>query len=118
MSTKNTLRVSFTIPEKQITQMLRFKAKITLGTKQQQKRPRKSVFWSFLQNQNKLRFNKAIYIINPLLTSFAGSVRESIAFDFYRTDLAPSSLGLYENLREYFPVQTSHSVNKSLLLYG
>ncbi len=55
------------------------------------------------------------HIINPLLTSFARSVRESIAFGFYRTDLAPSSLGLYENLRQYFPVQTSHSVNKSLL---
>ena len=55
------------------------------------------------------------HIINPLLTSFARSVRESIAFGFYRTDLAPSSLGLYENLRQYFPVQTSHSVNKSLI---
>ena len=30
------------------------------GTKQQQKQPRKSVFWSFLQSQKKLRFNKAI----------------------------------------------------------
>ena len=55
------------------------------------------------------------HIINPLLTSFARSVRESIAFGFYRTDLAPSSLDLYENLRQYFPVQTSHSVNKSLI---
>ncbi len=54
------------------------------------------------------------HIINPLLTSFARSVRESVAFGFYR-DLAPSSLGLYENLRQYFPVQTSHSVNKSLI---
>jgi hypothetical protein len=35
-------------------------------------------------------------IINPLLTSFARSVRESIAFGSYRTDLAPSSLGLFE----------------------
>ena len=43
-------------------------------------------------------------------------VRESNAFGFYRTDLASSSLGLYENLRQYFPVQTSHSVNKSLIL--
>ena len=56
------------------------------------------------------------HIINPLLTSFARSVRESIAFGFYRTDLAPSSLGLFENLRQYFPVQTSHSVNKSLIV--
>ncbi len=58
------------------------------------------------------------HIINPLLTSFAWSVRESIAFGFYRTDLAPSSLGLYENLRQYFAVQTSHSVNKSLIQQG
>ena len=36
------------------------------------------------------------HIINPLLTSFALSVRESIAFGSYRTDLAPSSLGLNE----------------------
>ncbi len=35
-------------------------------------------------------------IINPLLISFARSVRESIAFGFYHTDLARSSLGLYE----------------------
>ena len=47
------------------------------------------------------------HIINPSLTSFARSVRESIAFGFYPTDLAPSSLGLY--------VQTTHSVNKSLV---
>ena len=57
------------------------------------------------------------HIINPLLTSFAWSVRKSVAFGFYRTDFAPSSLGLYENLRQYFPVQTSHSVNKSLILH-
>ncbi len=75
----------------------------------------KVFFCFFLPSQNKLRSNKG-HIINPLLTSFARSVRESIAFGFYRTDLAPSSLGLYENLRQYFPVQTSHSVNKSLLL--
>ncbi len=55
------------------------------------------------------------HIIYPLLTWFARSVRESNAFGFYRTDLAPSSLGLYENLRQYFPVQISHSVNKSLV---
>ena len=36
------------------------------------------------------------HIINPLLTSFARSVRESIAFSFYRTALAPSSLDLFE----------------------
>ena len=31
---------------------------------------------------------------------FARSVRESICLQFIRTDLAPSSLGLYENLRQ------------------
>ena len=41
----------------------------------------------FYTSQNKLRSNKVI--INPLLTSFARSVRESIAFGFYCTDLAP-----------------------------
>ncbi len=61
---------------------------------------KKVFFCFFLQSQNKLRSNKA-HIINPLLTSFARSVRESIAFG---------------NLRQYFPVQTSHSVNKSLVL--
>ncbi len=71
-----------------------------------------SVFW-FFSEQTAIQQS---HIINPLLTSFARSVRESIAFGFYRTDLAPSSLGLHENLRQYFPVQTSHSVNKSLVL--
>ena len=41
------------------------------------------------------------HIINPLLTSFARSVRESIAFGFYRTPQAILSR-----------IQTSHSVNK------
>ncbi len=74
-----------------------------------------SVFWFFSTKSEQTAIQQS-HIINPLLTSFARSVRESIAFGFYRTDLAPSSLGLYENLRQYFPVQTSHSVNKSLLL--
>ncbi len=77
-----------------MTQMLRFKAKIT---------PNKAS-----TNLEKIAIQQS-HIINPLLTSFARSVRESIAFGFYRTDLAPSSLGL-------FPIQTSHSVNKSLIL--
>ena len=76
-----------------------------------------SVFLFFSTKSEQTAIQQS-HIINPLLTSFARSVRESIAFGFYRTDLAPSSLGLYENLRQYFPVQTSHSVNKSLLLYG
>ena len=74
-----------------------------------------SVFCCFFSTKSEQTAIQQSHIINPLLTSFARSVRESIAFGFYRTDLAPSSLGLYENLRQYFPVQTSHSVNKSLL---
>ena len=73
-----------------------------------------SVFCFFSTKSEQTAIQQS-HIINPLLTSFARSVRESIAFGFYRTDLAPSSLGLYENLRQYFPVQTSHSVNKSLI---
>ena len=66
-----------------------------------------SVFLFFSTKSEQTAIQQS-HIINPLLTSFARSVRESIAFGFYRTDLAPSSLGLYENLRQYFPVQTSH----------
>ncbi len=73
-----------------------------------------SVFLFFSTKSEQTAIQQS-HIINPLLTSFARSVRESIAFGFYGTDLAPSSLGLYENLRQYFPVQTSHSVNKSLI---
>ncbi len=62
-----------------------------------------SVFFSTKSEQTAIQ---QTHIINPLLTSFARSVRESIAFGFYRTI----------NLRQYFPVQTSHSVNKSLIL--
>ena len=57
------------------------------------------VFFVFFYNTNCSPEQTAIqqsHIINPLLTSFARSVRESIAFGFYRTDLAPSSLGLYD----------------------
>ncbi len=75
-----------------------------------------SVFLFFSTKSEQTAIQQS-HIINPLLTSFARSVRESIAFGFYRTDLAPSSLGLYENLRQYFPVQTSHSVNKSLIFH-
>ena len=70
-----------------------------------------SVFFLFFATKSEQTAIQQSHIINPLLTSFARSVGESIAFGFYRTDLAPSSLGLYENLRQYFPVQTSHSVN-------
>ena len=89
------------------------KAKITLN-KTATKTAKKKCFLVFSTKSEKIAIQQS-HIINPLLTSFARSVRESIAFGFYRTDLAPSSLGLYENLRQYFPVQTSHSVNKSVL---
>ncbi len=175
MATKNIPRVSFTVMEKQMTQMLRFKVKTTpkrttvpkmlqalflqhfngfilhgtfvvcqeiyiifskikffpleycyfillLLQVHCQKPPvytaescsNESVFLFFSTRSEQTAIQQS-HIINPLLTSFARSVRESIAFGFYRTDLAPSSLGLYENLRQYFPVQTSHSVNKSLI---
>ena len=70
---------------------IRFKAKIT-PSKTSTKTAKKKCFliWSFLQSQKKLRFNKAM-IINPLLTSFARSVRKSIAFPqaiLSRTDRA------------------------------
>ncbi len=106
---------SFTILEKQITQTLRFKAKIT-PNKTATKTAKKKCFLVFSTKSEKIAIQKS-HIINPLLTSFARSVRESNAFGFYRTDLAPSSLGLYENLRQYFPVQTLHSVNKSLIFH-
>ncbi len=54
-----------------------------------------SVFWFFLQSPEQTAIQQS-HIINPLLTSFARSVWESIAFGFYRTDFAPSSLGLYD----------------------
>ena len=78
------------------------------------KNSQEKVFFGLFYKVRKIAIQQS-HIINPLLTSFARSVRESIAFGFYHTDLAPSSLGLYKNLRQYFPVQTSHSVNKSLL---
>ncbi len=174
VTTKNIPRVSFTVMEKQMTQMLRFKVKTTPNKTTVRKVLQalflqhfngfilhgrfvvcqeiyiifsKIKFFSFgvlllfccyskctARNRQYIRLKVAAtkvfvfstkseqtaiqqsHIINPLLTSFARYVRESIAFGFYRTDLAPSSLGLHENLRQYFPVQTSHSVNKSLIL--
>ena len=58
-----------------------------------------SLFWFFSTKSEQTAIQQS-HIINPLLTSFARSVRESIAFGFYRTVLPPSSLGLYENLRQ------------------
>ena len=87
-------------------QMLRFKAKITNKTVTKQpnktatKTAKKKCFLVFSTKSEKIAIQQS-HIINSLLTSFARSVRESIAF---------------ESLRQYgFPVQTSHSVNKSLL---
>ena len=89
MSTKNTLRVSFTVLEKQITQMLRFKAKIT-PNKTATKTAKKKCFLVFSTKSEKIAIQQS-HIINPLLTSFVRSVRESIASCFYRT-CRPSSL--------------------------
>ena len=94
MTTKNTPRVSFTILEKQITQMLRVKAKIT-PNKTTTKTATEKCFLVFSTKSEQIAIQQN-HIINPLLTSFVRSVRESIVFGFYRTDLAPSSLGLYE----------------------
>ena len=95
MTTKIIPPASFTILNKQMTQIntaerLTAKAFLVFSTKSQQIAMQQS------------------HIINLLLTSFARSVRKSIALGFYRSD---------ENLRQYFPVQTSHSVNNSLFLY-
>ena len=84
MTTKITPRASFTILNKQMIQINtaeRLAAKAFFG-----------LFYEVTTNCDR----RQSHIINPLLTSFALSVRESIAFGFYRTDLAPSSLGLCE----------------------
>ncbi len=66
-----------------MTQMLRLKAKITLN-KTATKTAKKKCFLVFSTNSEKIAIQQS-HIINPLLTSFARSVRESIAFGFYRT---------------------------------
>ncbi len=48
-----------------------------------------SVFLFFFAKSEQTAIQQS-HIINPLLTSFARSVRESIAFGFYCTDLAPT----------------------------
>ncbi len=76
------------------------------------------VFFGFFYNTNCSPEQTAIqqsHIINPLLTSFARSVRESIAFGFYRTDLAPSSLGLYDKPQAILSRTDLALVNKSLI---
>ncbi len=71
---ENTLLVSFTILDKQITQTLRFKVKIT-PNKSATKTAKKKCF--FFTKSEKIAIQHS-HIINPLLTSFARSVRESI----------------------------------------
>ena len=105
MTTKITPRASFTILNKQMIQINtaeRLAAKAFFG-----------LFYEATTNCDRTQS----HIINAILTSFALPVRESIAFGSYRTDRATKERGLCDkNLRQYFPVQTSHSVNKCLLL--
>ena len=77
--------------------MLRFKANEDNAEQNINKNRQEKVFSDlfFSTKSEKIAIQQS-HIINPLLTSFARSVRESIAFGFYCTDLAPSSLGLYE----------------------
>ncbi len=94
--------------------MLRFKAKIT-PNKTATKTAKKKCFLVFSTNSEKIAIQQS-HIINPLLTSFARSVRESIAFGFYRTDLAPSSLGLYDKPQAILSrTDQANEVNKSLI---
>ncbi len=79
-------------------QMLRFKAKIT-PNKTATKTAKKKCFLVFSTKSEKIAIQQS-HIINSLLTSFARSVREV---------MPPKASG------NTFPVQTSHSVNKSLL---
>ena len=80
MTTNDTPRVSFTVVEKQMTQIYI---------------PERKRFLVFSTKLEQTAIPQS-HIINPLLTSFAQSVGESIAFGFYRTDLVPSLLGLYK----------------------
>ncbi len=103
MSTKNTLRVSFTILEKQVTQMLRLKAKITpnkTATKTSQEKVFSGLFYKVRKNCDLTKpYNKSL--INLVCSICTGKY----CLRFLS----------YENLRQYFPIQTSHSVNKSLI---
>ena len=76
MTTKMTLRASFTILKKQMTQ---------INTAEPLAAEAYGLFYKVTANCNPTKPYK-----NPLLTSFARSVRGSIAFGFYRADLALS----------------------------
>ncbi len=87
-----------------MTQILRFKAKITPNkttTKNSQEKVFSGLFYKVRTNYDPTKpYNKSF--INFVCSV---RIRESIAFGFY-----------LKNLRQCFPIQTSHSVNKSLLL--
>ncbi len=78
-----------------MTQMRRFNCKDNTEQNNNKKTAMKKFFLVFSTKSELIAILQS-YIINPLLTSFARSVREIIAVRFYRTELAPSSLGLYE----------------------
>ncbi len=74
-----------------------------------------SVFWVFSTKSEQTAIQQS-HIINPLLTSFARSVRESIAFVFIaQTSLLRRSV-CTKTSGNTFPYRPSlHSVNKSLI---
>ncbi len=93
-------------------QMLRFKAKIT-PNKTATKTAKKKCFLVFSTKSEKIAIQQS-HIINPLLTSFARSVQESLPSVFIaQTSFVARSV---RKPQAIFPVQTSHSVNKSLVL--
>ena len=89
--------------EKQITQMLHFKAKITPNKTATKTAKKKCflVFYTVRKNcDSTMPYNKSL--INLVCSVCMG--KYCLRF-------------LYENLRQYFPVQTLHSVNKSLVFF-
>ena len=56
----------------------------------QTKTAKKKCFLVFSTKSEQIAIQQS-HLVNPLLTSLARTVRESIAFGFYRTDLAASS---------------------------
>ncbi len=85
----------FHYPREKMTQMLCVKAKIT-PNKTTLKTAKKKCFLVFSSKSKQISIQQS-HIINPLLTSFARSVRESIASLLRR-------LVCTKNLRQYFPL--------------
>ena len=83
---------NFTILEKQ---MLYVSRRTDNAEQNNNKNSHKKCFLVFSTKSEQFVIQQS-HIINLLLTSFARFVRQSIAFGFYRTDLAPSSLALYK----------------------